>query len=140
MVNAFTIEKALLIGVPSIDKDHHRLLQLLDRLVQDPRADSASVTFTDVLSQLGSQIAAHFESEETFLRSCDMPSGEVAEHVSAHDAILEQYAVLNMAVMQGEHFSKSEVLRSVKSWLVGHLVRYDLDMRKYLQDVSVSTR
>lgn len=107
--------------------------------MRDPHADSDSVTFSDVLTQLGSQIAAHFDREEQFLFSCVMPSSEVAEHVAAHNAILEQYTLLNVALMQGQSFTKSEVLHSIKGWLVGHLVRYDLNIRNYLQEVSATS-
>jgi hemerythrin len=74
----------------------------------------------------------HFENEETFLQSCGMSDTEVAEHVAAHSDILDQYAELTFGFMDGQTLSRSEMVLMIKRWILEHLVRYDLKIRKYL--------
>jgi hemerythrin-like metal-binding protein len=122
----------MLIGVQSIDKEHYTLLTQLNRLIENPLAEPASESFAEVLSQLGPQICAHFDSEERVLRSCGMPADEVAEHVEAHTEILEQYAKMNCDLMEGKTLARTEALREVKGWIIDHLRRYDSRIKLYL--------
>lgn len=131
---SFSIDVApsMLIGVQSIDREHYALLTQLNRLIENPLADPASESFVDVLSHLGPQISAHFDSEEGVLKSCGMPAHEVAEHVEAHTEILEQYAQMNCDLMEGKPLSRSDALLTVKGWIIDHLRRYDSRIKLYL--------
>lgn len=126
------LDPSLRIGVPSIDNQHLALICLLNRLIDDAQAHTGSATFSEVLSQLGQQISAHFDSEEGVLRSIGMPDHEVAEHVQAHSDVLAQYAQLNLDLMQGRQVGRAEVLQMIKGWVVDHLLQYDLNIRNYL--------
>jgi hemerythrin len=125
-------DPSMLIGVHSIDKEHYALLTQLNRLIENPKAEPASETFAEVLSHLGPQISAHFDSEERVLKSCGMPANEVAEHVEAHTEILEQYARMNCDLMEGKTLARSDALREVKGWIIDHLRRYDSRIKLYL--------
>jgi hemerythrin len=81
----------LLLGLPEIDSQHRALFAQLDRLIGKPQSHPVAEPFSEILSQLGRQIDAHFLSEESILQACDMPPEELAEHMSAHEEILEQY-------------------------------------------------
>lgn len=126
------VDPSMLIGVQSIDKEHFALLTQLNRLIENPLAEPTSESFAEVLSQLGPQICAHFDSEERVIRSCGMPADEVAEHVEAHTEILEQYAQMNCDLMEGKTLARSEALREVKGWIIDHLRRYDSRIKLYL--------
>jgi hemerythrin-like metal-binding protein len=122
----------MLIGVQSIDREHSSLITQLNRLIENPKAEPASESFVDVLSHLGPQISAHFDSEEGVLKSCGMPAHEVAEHVEAHTAILEQYAQMNCDLMEGKTLGRSQALIEIKGWIIDHLHRYDSRIKLYL--------
>jgi hemerythrin-like metal-binding protein len=124
---------SLRIGVPSIDNEHHALMSQLDRLNRNPEAHPRSEAFLDILNQLGEQIGAHFENEEAYLRSCGMPHEKVAEHVQAHTEILDQYVRLNLDLMEGKPVTRADVLLMIKRWIVDHVVRHDLCIRRYLE-------
>ena len=126
------VDPSMLIGVHSIDREHYALLTQLNRLIENPLAEPASESFAEVLSQLGPQISAHFDSEEGVLKSCGMPADEVAEHVEAHTEILERYAQMNCDLMEGKTLARSEALREVKGWIIDHLRRYDSRIKLYL--------
>jgi hemerythrin-like metal-binding protein len=125
------LETSLRIGLPSIDREHHALLSHLNRLLENPQ-QPASERFIDVLTRLGGEIDAHFRNEETVLGACGMPQPEVELHFQAHTEILEQYADLNYGLMNGEHFSRPDVLMMIQHWIIGHLMQHDLRIRDFL--------
>jgi hemerythrin-like metal-binding protein len=128
----FDIDRSMKTGVASIDREHEALFAQLDRLLENPQAHPESEPFADVLSHLGPQISAHFDSEERILKSCGMPAHEVAEHVDAHTGILEQYAQMNCDLMEGKALARTEALRMVESWIVDHLRQFDCRISEYL--------
>lgn len=122
----------LLIGEPSIDKEHGELIAQLDDLASHSEAPPGYDGFSKILGQLGVQINAHFSNEENFMRSLDMPENEIASHIQAHTNILEQYTQLNFDVMQGKKISCTEILHIIKDWLIVHIVSFDLNIKNYL--------
>lgn len=126
------IDPSMLVGVQSIDREHSALITQLNRLIENPQAIPESEPFADVLSHLGPQISAHFDSEEGVLKSIGMPPHELAEHVEAHTEILEQYAQMNCDLMEGKALARSDALLMIKGWIIDHLRRYDSRIKKYL--------
>lgn len=123
---------ALLIGISSIDKAHEELLWQLDRLMSDPDAPVDSEPFSEILSQLGLAITAHFRDEEKIFKALPMPADLAARHVQAHSDILRQYAQLNFDLMNGMPLGRSCVLAKIRQWILGHLLEHDLRIRDFL--------
>ena len=101
-------------------------------------ADSTE-SCSEILSQLGGQINAHFTNEETIFKSFGMPVDEIASHVQAHTDILDQYTRLNFDLMQGKAFTRSDVLLMIKGWIIEHVICFDLNIKKYLPKINVQT-
>jgi hemerythrin len=125
-------EFALRVGVPSIDREHVALVAQLDRLNANPDAYPGTEAFSEILSRLGRQINAHFDSEEAILRECAMPADIVLEHIRAHTDILDQYSRLNLELMNGRVFSRDEALGLIRSWIVEHVLHHDMKLSQYI--------
>jgi hemerythrin-like metal-binding protein len=123
---------SLLVGVPSIDKEHDVLVGQLEKLVGNPDTDTDAEIFSETLSQLGSQLNEHFTHEEQIFKSLGMPESLVFSHVQAHTKILDQYANLLFDLTKGKVRNRAEVLLMIKEWIVGHVVCHDLVIKKYL--------
>jgi hemerythrin len=122
---------SLRIGVPSIDKEHAELVAQLNALARLPDAVPDTERFSEILSQLGQQINAHFNSEENAFRSAGLPAIEMASHIQAHTDILDQYSRLNLDLIQGKTFSRGEVILMIKSWILDHIEHHDLKLIPY---------
>ena len=123
---------SLLIGVPFIDKEHDELVAQLDSLLSHPEALPDTEKFSEILSQLGGQINAHFNHEEDFFKSLGMPEKEVEGHVQTHTDILNQYTQLVLDLMHGKAPGRTDVLLMIKDWIIGHVVRFDLNIKNYI--------
>jgi hemerythrin-like metal-binding protein len=122
------------VGVKSIDRQHAALVDQLDRLQSNPDVHPGSDAFTDLMSRLGRQINVHFDHEEEILRTCGMPAEVVLQHFHAHTEILDQYARLNLDMMNGGQFSRDEALELIRQWIVDHVLHHDLKMVEFLPE------
>jgi len=124
-------EFSLRVGVSSIDREHLDLVAHLDRLHANLDANPGTDAFSEVLSRLGRQINAHFDSEEAILRDCGMPAQTVLDHIRAHTEILDQYARLNLELMHGKAVSRDEALVMIREWIVEHVTNHDMVIAEY---------
>ena len=126
------LDPKLLVGVPSIDNEHFNLICLLDRLIETTQPITDSADFSEVLNQLGSEMKAHFENEENYLVAFHMPEDDISNHVTAHTTILDQYARLNVDLLEGKVPDVNSLLAMFKEWVIGHILNHDLKIRYYL--------
>lgn len=115
-----------------IDKEHDDLIRQLNSLLNHPDAQPGDEKFSETLSQLGGQIFVHFNHEEKLLKSLGMPENEIASHIQAHTNILDQYAQLNYDILLGKFINTADALLMLEDWIVGHVVSFDLNIKKYL--------
>ena len=119
----------LLVGVPSIDREHRVLIGLLRPLrYAPPIGGIRSEPFGDILGQIGNQMIEHFDNEEIILKSCGMPVEQVADHVRAHGDIIRQYTELQFDLMWGTPPAYSQVIEMIQAWILFHLLEYDLSI------------
>jgi hypothetical protein len=95
------LEFAIRVGMPVIDREHVALVRQLDRLNDDKDAQPGSEAFSEILSRLGRQINAHFDSEEEILRSCEMPPNWYGSTSRRIPKFSSEYARLNLDLMNG---------------------------------------
>ena len=130
-----TLSASLMIGIPSIDREHEELITSLNSILNNPNALLGSDTFSEYLSQLGQQLATHFTNEERFLIASGMPADDITHHIHAHSEILKQYTQLNLDLMRGNKVhDKISVLVMIKDWIVTHVICCDLKIRDCLPE------
>ena len=126
--------ETLWIGDPLIDSEHRALLRALGEITiaSDSDTPAGRRDFYDVLSQFGGALSDHFAHEEALMRSIAMPDAAYAAHVQAHEAIVEQYTVLNLELMQGRQAPRNNIRQLVRQWILDHIIHHDLVIRDRL--------
>jgi hemerythrin len=120
------------IGQAAIDDQHRQLVELANRLLERPDATMHDEAVVDILTALGKALDKHFRSEELIMRQLGMPEPQLAEHVRAHNRILDQYAELNISAASGASHRAADVFVQVIDWVGHHMVDYDLAIKAYL--------
>jgi hemerythrin len=156
------------LGIEPIDTDNRMLCALIERIARDfcgnhfgagafaatpdgtdrpclPEiglaADRESVRGSLMLRLhvLGEHVRAHFAREEALMRANDYP--DIAAHQREHRLMLAEYVDLLRDVDHnvGDGLDL-ETLRSLKRWLLGHLLDTDRRLAEYLHGLDCITR
>jgi hemerythrin-like metal-binding protein len=120
------------IGHPAIDDQHRQLVELANRLLEHPEATMHDEAVVDILTKLGNSLDEHFRSEEAIMGRFGMPATLLAEHVRAHNRILDQYAEFNIAAAAGASYRAADIYAKVLDWVGHHMVEHDLLIKDYL--------
>ncbi len=104
-------------------------------------ADQAGATASLMLHLhvLGEHVRAHFAREEDLMRANDYP--DIAAHQREHRLMLAEYVDLLRGVGTDVGGALDlETLRSLKRWLLGHLLDTDRKLAAYLHGLERITR
>lgn len=127
------MNKTLLLGVPDIDRQHKELFHSLQHLLAlGDDAEAAS----DVLSRLTQQIHHHFDAEEHYMASLDLPERTRREHEAAHLQIVEGMTRIHLDSMFGFRLSVDEIAQRISDYIERHVLEFDLGLKSYIPQLE----
>lgn len=124
------------VGVPVLDRDHQRLLQLLNALAEAARGPCHCAAVSPALTSLRRYVEVHFEREERLLNMAQSPA--FTEHLAQHRDF--EQTVLDLEAhyaASADRVTLMSVLRFVRDWLIDHILHVDQGYRPFSDGVPV---
>ncbi len=125
----------LSVGVVEMDRQHKRLIELINRLYEAMSSGQGDNVKKDVLGELAMYTKVHFSAEERLLRECGYP--HLAGHKALHDQLAAKVLDLNAKVQAGQMVPSVSLGGFLKDWLVSHIMQQD---KKYAQFLAAPVR
>lgn len=117
----------LSVGIASIDKEHQKLVELLNNFYDAVQANHGKESLAGLLAALIDYTKVHFGNEEQLFAKTAYP--EAASHKKAHDDLARQVLEIQKKYLKGANATLSiETLNFLKNWLLDHIQGAD---RKY---------
>jgi len=120
----------LSLGILTLDGQHRRLLDLCNRLLKAVR-DGSKKDVAAAFRELRQYTVTHFNAEEEFMESVDYPS--LARHKLLHAQLKRDVKHYQDVVYRHGEVTEGEIVEFLKQWLLDHILKNDLDIRKWLQ-------
>ena len=110
----------LSVGIASIDKEHQKLVGLLNDFYDAVQSGHGKDSLAKLLAALIDYTKVHFANEEKLFAKTAYP--EAASHKKAHDDLTQQVLEIQKKYMKGANTSLSiETLNFLKDWLLTHI-------------------
>ena len=121
----------LCIGIGDIDAQHHRLIDIRNRLAacHHPDAVSQHEEYHRILSELFEYTREHFQAEEDYMQSIEYPA--LADQRKEPAQFIESLRELSQSASQGTDIHQ-EGVRFLTQWLLSHIRGSDLHIRNFL--------
>ena len=123
-------DDSLLTGISTIDQQHRDIATLGAKILQETHLPLASEQFGDFFAEFWQLVADHFETEEKFMRTLDLPNETVQAHIREHSALLERLIQANVhssTISEWKHVS--DIAHELITIIVDHIVHFDLGLR-----------
>ncbi len=118
------------IGHEVIDAQHKWLVEMINRLIADPRAKTGSATVSETLREMTDYVRFHFATEENLMREIGFPHLE--EHAAQHRAFeMKTAALIRSATLKVESVPVV-LLNYLRNWLTKHILERDMELKHYL--------
>ncbi len=125
--------KAMELGLPEMDAQHQRLVDIINRLHRAVSGDAGDADVLSLVDELMDYTRYHFQAEEDMMRRLEF--SDLEPHRRAHMAFAEQAQGLAERARRGEPGVAQELLSVLRDWLVRHIMVAD---RRYARELEVS--
>ena len=114
---------SLKVGEPSIDDEHDRLLSQLHQLRRSSVAILDEQKYFNLINDIWCLLSVHFEHEEAYFKSLDMPEAEVRRHIRSHRQISRQFASLITDLTKDFTTERDQFTSKIEDWILVHLIQ-----------------
>jgi hemerythrin len=120
------------VGIPAIDEQHRRLLDLTNALYDSCREGSTSAQdgFKQAAHSIVEYVKVHFTTEERLMDQVDYP--EAASHKAEHKDFARQFLEEVKAFEEGKRFVSLAFANFLKDWILQHIALSDKKMGAYI--------
>jgi len=122
--------KALYINVKSIDGEHHRIFDLINKLRDAIDSGSSRTTLMKVLSDLLGSVAQHFANEERLMQETGYPG--YAAHKEEHEKLAQSVKGLVSDFSTGKLQGAGDITDMPMRWLHTHILTVDRELGQHL--------
>jgi hemerythrin len=120
------------IQVAEIDRQHRRLVDLMNHLIAVQDQKTSDDDIADILGAMTNYLGYHFETEEQMMIDHGYP--ELESHREEHQAFVTQTAYYIATYRQSGTSLKKDILLFLKEWLVEHICQTDAAFGAFLRE------
>ncbi|MFH2037324.1 MAG: bacteriohemerythrin [Candidatus Zixiibacteriota bacterium] len=119
-----------LIHVDKIDKQHHRLFELLNNLENCGDVDSCAKKMAETIKGMVEYAHYHFAEEEKVMQLFNYP--EIEKHKTSHKKLINQIKAFLIRLKKGKGVQSNELRQFLVDWLTNHIKTEDIPIGKHI--------
>ena len=123
------------VGVAEMDRQHKKLVAMLNRLIAEPEARTNSDTISDLLSGMINYAREHFRDEEALMSEYSYPFKD--RQTEQHTAFTKKVVDFCSAVDVGVDIVPQVMAEYLKDWLIHHILEQDMKYKQFFLDRGV---
>lgn len=134
----FRWRENLSVGIPEIDRDHRRLIDILNRLHYMALAGDDRAAIGRVIDEVVAYTRDHFRREERLMREIAYP--QALDHQAQHRAFAERLAEEHARFYADpEGFSVEGFYDALADWLLVHVSAADSRLQPYVKALAAKS-
>ena len=118
------------VGVPSIDEQHKKLVNMINGLNDSLEKGEANEMIVKIFNGLAVYTQKHFAYEEELFAEHGYPAQ--ASHKQEHDDLINQVVELKKKLDAGDFMIGAELMSFLKKWLTNHILGSDKQYSGFL--------
>ncbi len=126
---------SLSVGVREIDRQHQKLVELLNRLYAAMKSGQGQDTLGKLLGELVDYTVHHFGHEEKLFARHGYP--EAKAHAREHEALKAKVGEFAAAFKAGKAQITTDILNFLKNWVINHIKGTDKKYAPFLNSKGV---
>lgn len=135
MATFFSWKSSYSVGIPSIDEQHKKLVDLLNSLWDAMSHGHGNEVCGKILNELVNYTMTHFETEERIFAKYAYP--DAAAHKFEHEKLRERVKILRADLQSGKAQLSIQLADFLKEWLTHHIRETDMKYSQFLQSKGV---
>lgn len=134
-IKAINWSDELNIGVPEIDLQHSKLVQLFNDVLSWVSASSSLAGWEHVVFDFLGYALYHFHSEEALANKYgygkEDPNHALTHH-EEHEAFLMHVKETQASMKSGKNVTKHDIVTFIHDWLINHISHEDMPLGEFI--------
>ena len=123
-------EKRYSVGIEAVDHEHRELVELINRLHDQARAQGSKVAVLGFFGDLYKAISAHFALEERFMR--EKGYDQLHQHKIDHERLLDEIRDIMEDYEVTDLFEERLLAQRLDAWFSRHFETHDARLHRAL--------
>ncbi|MCK5883103.1 MAG: hemerythrin family protein [Bacteriovoracaceae bacterium] len=123
------------LGIKDVDDQHHKLIDIINKLYDGLFEEHTKEIQLEVLSGLLKYTEEHFKDEEELLRVHNFIDNE--EHIKKHKEFTDKIIYYHESITAGKMVMSLDILSYLTEWLTGHIQGIDKEYVAFLKNKGV---
>jgi len=115
-------------GLDDVDAQHHKLIDLVNKLGNMQACNTAMDELIDVYDELKNYTLYHFKHEEDLMNSCSVDEANKKAHFNAHQGFIERITKIDQLIVSHPAYVVDHLLAFLVKWLIHHISVVDKRM------------
>lgn len=130
-----TWSDTLAVNVEEIDRQHQRLIQIINSLHDAMKVGAPKAALDRIMSDLVSYTRFHFECEENLMRRNNYP--DIEKHRQEHDSLTATVKRFEEDLKAGRVALSVPLMQFLKTWLKEHISNSDMAYSEHMNAAGV---
>ncbi len=117
---------------PAIDKEHKKLIEIYNDLVDFVRRKGNRKEFAEILSKMTDYSLEHFRKEEKYMEKFGYP--KLSEHQRFHRNYIYLVTMYNNQLSEHNPPDPKEIINFLGRWWLNHIRRSDKEYESYKKE------
>ncbi|MBD3233469.1 MAG: bacteriohemerythrin [candidate division Zixibacteria bacterium] len=123
-------------GIESIDKQHRRLVNMINALDRSRKDNNSDRTIRNVMIAIANYTKLHFADEENLMRKLEFD--ELEYHQGLHNKLREQVVNILTRIGTDQHYNINNLIQFLSNWLLNHISKEDQKIGARAKSISAS--
>lgn len=123
-------EKRYSVGIEAVDHEHRELVELINRLHEQAKAQGSKVAVLGFFGDLYKAISAHFALEERFMR--EKSYDQLRQHKGDHERLLDEIRDIMEDYEVNDLFEERLLAQRLDAWFSRHFESHDARLHRAL--------
>jgi len=123
-------EKRYSVGIEAVDHEHRELVELINRLHEQAKAQGSKVAVLGFFGDLYKAISAHFALEERFMR--EKGYDQLRQHKGDHERLLDEIRDIMEDYEVNDLFEERLLAQRLDAWFSRHFESHDARLHRAL--------
>ena len=116
------------LGIPSVDKQHHRLVKILNQLDEVVAIGGEPKNIQELIGALIDYTEYHFEHEEQLMQDSAYEQQKYSAHKLEHEAFIQRIKQSQKNVLEDPDSVSNNLIDFLVKWLIDHILFCDKQM------------
>lgn len=131
MVDLIRWDASIQFDVEQVDKQHHHLVDLVNKLHRAMRNRQGKVVMGSILNELATYTVNHFADEERMMQEAGFKN--LVEHRKEHEKLVQSVVDFKKQFEEGRATVSLDLMNFLSDWLINHIKKVD---RAYVSDLK----